>query len=636
MKKLLLLIGLLVPAFMYAQHRLELPSKIEKATVFYNGAQVTRVAKTQLQSGTSELTLKGITKLADVGNLQVKGEGNFTILKITPIPNYLREKDSKSELETLRKRNTEIARKQDDLAADKNVLVAERNLLIANQNIKGNTAVLTVVQLKDMADFFRNRLIEVEGKILDLDREAAKLDEEKLKNDAQMNSLGNYKNDMTYDIVVTVQAKAATTATVLVSYNTTEANWFASYDLKVNNVVEPVTLNMRANVIQSSGEEWKDVKLTLSTGSPTINNNKPEITPWFLEFNKVNILVTQNNPTPELTEADGFIYNSITGDPMPGASIMIKGTGIGTTTDNEGYFKLSLPQNSNMLVIKGNGYETLELWPAFDMEVDMVPRDKVYETIKVPTYRNRRKTKGARYNIREVVGRRDVRSTTGWNYQKVEKKADDNVASTIVVQPTNYNFEIQEPYTISSNGKANGVGIKEYNLPAYYEYYAAPKVDKDAFLTANLTSWQNYELVDGEVNIYYENTFVGKSLFNITNANDTLQVSLGRDKNVQVDLVKTKEYTQRQLLGSHRIDKRAWDIVVKNRKQQAINLVLEDRFPVSQTNEIEVDNTDVSDASFNKDTGILSWKMTLATGEERKVSPKYSVKYPKDKIVYLE
>lgn len=635
MKKLLLLIGLLVPAFIYAQHKLELPSKIEKATVFYNGAQVTRVAKTQLQSGTSELTLKGITKLADVGNLQVKGEGNFTILKITPIPNYLHEKDSKSELETLRKRNTEIARKLDDLAADKNVLVAERNLLIANQNIKGNTAVLTVVQLKDMADFFRNRLIEVEGKILDLDREAAKLDEEKLKNDAQMNSLGNYKNDMTYDIVITVQAKAATAATVLVSYNTTEANWFASYDLKVNNVAEPVTLNMRANVIQSSGEDWKDVKLTLSTGSPTINNNKPEMTPWFLEFNKVNILVTQNNPTPELTEADGFIYNSITGEPMPSASIMIKGTGIGTTTDSEGYFKLSLPQNSNMLVIKSNGFETLELWPGFDMEVEMVPREKQFQTVKVRHYHGRRS--GARYNIREVVGKksRGIGYTT-YTKEKREIKADDNVASTIVVQPTNYNFEIQEPYTIASNGKANGVGIKEYNLPAYYEYYAAPKVDKDAFLTANLTSWQNYELVDGEVNIYYENTFVGKSLFNITNANDTLQVSLGRDKNVQVDLVKTKEYTQRQLLGSHRIDKRAWDIVVKNRKQQAINLVLEDRFPVSQTNEIEVDNTDVSGASFNKDTGILSWKMTLATGEERKVSPKYSVKYPKDKIVYLE
>jgi uncharacterized protein (TIGR02231 family) len=359
------------------------------------------------------------------------------------------------------------------------------------------------------------------------------------------------------------------------------------------------------------------------------------MTPWFLEFNKVNIFVTQNNPTPELTEADGFIYNSITGEPMPSASIMIKGTGIGTTTDSEGYFKLSLPQNSNMLVIKSNGFETLELWPGFDMEVEMVPREKQFQTVKVRHFHGW--AKGARYNIREVVGKksRGIGYTT-YTKEKREIKADDNVASTIVVQPTNYNFEIQEPYTIASNGKANGVGIKEYNLPAYYEYYAAPKVDKDAFLTANLTSWQNYELVDGEVNIYYENTFVGKSLFNITNANDTLQVSLGRDKNVQVDLVKTKEYTQRQLLGSHRIDKRAWDIVVKNRKQQAINLVLEDRFPVSQTNEIEVDNTDVSGASFNKDTGILSWKMTLATGEERKVSPKYSVKYPKDKIVYLE
>jgi hypothetical protein len=103
-----------------------------------------------------------------------------------------------------------------------------------------------------------------------------------------------------------------------------------------------------------------------------------------------------------------------------------------------------------------------------------------------------------------------------------------------------------------------------------------------------------------------------------------------------VDLVKTKEFTQRQVLGSNRIDKRAWEITVKNKKKQEINLVLQDRFPIPQNNEITVDNVDVAGSDFNKDTGILTWRMKLATGEEKKVSPKYSVKYPKGRVIYLE
>lgn len=632
MKKLLLILFLLVPAFLFAQHKVELNSKIEKVTVFYNGAQVTRVAKTQLQSGTSELTVKGITKFADMGNLQVKGDGAFSILKVNPVPNYLREKENKTDVDNLRKRNKEIDLKLADLNYEHGVLVSERDLLMANQVIKGSNTVLSITQLKDMADFFRSRLLELENKLLAIERDKLKLTDEKTKNDSQIASLANYKDDMLFDVTITVNAKAATPATIVLSYNTPEANWFASYDIKVNNVSEPLTLNMRANVIQSSGEDWKDVSLTLSTGSPTINNNKPEITPWLLDFNKVNFVVTQNNPNPTLTEADGYIYNSVTGDPMQSASVMIKGTGIGTTTDSEGYFKLSLPQNSNILVIKSNGFETLEMWPNYDMEIDMVPREKVYDIQKVPHYRSKRNRHGARYNIREVVGG----GRKYYTKEKIEIKADDNIAATVVVQPTNYNFVIDQPYTITSNGKANGVGIKEYTLPTYYEYYAAPKLERDAFLTANITGWDAYELVDGEANIYYENTFVGKSLFNLTNTDDTLMVSLGRDKNVQIDLVKTKDYTQRQLLGNNRIDKRAWDIVVRNKKKQEINVLLEDRFPVSQSSDIEVDNTDVSGARFDKDTGILSWKMKLGAGAEQRVSPKYSVKYPKGKIVYLE
>ncbi|UPT66544.1 MAG: mucoidy inhibitor MuiA family protein [Sphingobacteriales bacterium JAD_PAG50586_3] len=635
MKKIHLIILLLLPALVWAQNKQELTSKIERVTVYYDGAQVTRVAKAQLQSGTTELTLKGITKFADVGNLQVKGEGNFTILKVSPVPNYMREKESKEDITKLEKRNKEIDEKLKDLYVDRGVYQVERSLITSNQNLKGNDAVLTMVQLKDMADFFRVRIGEIDGKTLAIDREVQKLNDERTKNVSQLAALANFKNDMTYDVMVTVSAKTATAATVSLSYNTAKAGWFASYDVVVNNVNEPLNLNLRANVSQTSGEDWKDVKLTLSTGSPSINNNKPELKPWYLNFNVAAYKPSKGyNPNPTLTEAAGRLYDTSNGEPIIGATVMVKGTGIGTVTDINGNFKLTLPPNSDILVIKSIGYNNVETWPTGTMNVGMQQNAQELDAIVVTESNSRRTTSSS---IQNAPG---VAITKGKRYD--DKGADygylagNNATTTVVAQPTTYVFVIDEEYTITSNGKPNTVGIKDYELPAYYEYYCAPKLDKDAFLTAQITGWEKYELIDGEANVYFENTYIGRSLIDLTNTDDTLQVSLGRDKNVVVDLVKTKEFTQRQVLGSNRIDKRAWEITVKNKKKQEINLVLQDRFPIPQNNEITVDNIDVAGSDFNKDTGILTWRIKLAANEEKKVAPKYSVKYPKGRVIYLE
>lgn len=638
MKQLKLLAFLLIATTAFAQNKLELSSKIETVTVYYDGALVNRVANSHLQSGTTDITLKGITKYADVSNLQVKGEGDFSILKVNPVPNYLREKESKNDMDELQKRNKTIEQKIKDLETDKTVYTAERDLVRANQNIKGDAAVLSVQQLKDMADFFRLRLTEIESKILGIDRDITKLADEKKRNEDQLKSLANYKDDMTYDVVVTVMAKAATDAKISLTYFTDKAGWFASYDLKVANVNDPIKLNLRANVMQNSGEDWNNVKLTLSTGTPSISNDKPLMEPWFLNFS-TSVYKRQSayNPNPTLTEASGMVINSQTGLPLTGASIMIKGTGIGTTTDQEGYFKLTTPKNSNMLIVKYAGFEPMEVWPGVSMDIQLKLAE-VDKEVTVTAYRKPlfRRSVGARYNIREVVGTK-ASGNTEYSYNTSKKKDAATTGTVLVVsQPTTYVYIIDEPYTISSNGKSNAVGIKDYQLDAYYEYYCAPKLDKDAFLTAKVSNWQQFDLIDGETNVYFENTFIGKSLLDLTNSSDTLEVSLGRDRNVVVDLKHTKDYTQKQFLGTNRVDKRAWEIVVKNRKKQEINIVVQDRFPISQNSDITVDNIDLSGAEFEKDSGILTWRMKIATNAEQKVTPQYSVKYPKNKIVYLE
>ena len=95
-----------------------------------------------------------------------------------------------------------------------------------------------------------------------------------------------------------------------------------------------------------------------------------------------------------------------------------------------------------------------------------------------------------------------------------------------------------------------------YDLPAFYQYYCVPKIDKDAFLIANIVDWEKYNLLEGEANVFFEDTYVGKTLMDVRYASDTLEISLGRDKKVSVNREKIKDFTNKQFIGNNKEETR--------------------------------------------------------------------------------
>jgi uncharacterized protein (TIGR02231 family) len=197
----------------------------------------------------------------------------------------------------------------------------------------------------------------------------------------------------------------------------------------------------------------------------------------------------------------------------------------------------------------------------------------------------------------------------------------------------NTEFEIGLPYTVLSASKPTVVDVKNYEMKADYEYSVAPKLDQDAFLIARAIGWEEFNLLPGEANIFFEGTFVGKSYIDPNNIKDTLSVSLGRDKRIVVKREKLKEFSSRKLIGGNQRDSYAWEVSVRNTKNEVVKITVEDQVPVSQNSQIEVTVSDVGGARYNKDTGKLTWNMVLQPNETKKVVFKYEVKYPKDKQV---
>jgi uncharacterized protein (TIGR02231 family) len=224
---------------------------------------------------------------------------------------------------------------------------------------------------------------------------------------------------------------------------------------------------------------------------------------------------------------------------------------------------------------------------------------------------------------------------TGGAYDEKEEVEATNVSSYTQVTETTLaaEFDIAVPYSIPSDGKGQLVDVQNYDLPASYKHFAVPKMDNDAFLVAQVTGWEDLNMLSGNANIYFEGTYVGESFLDMKNTKDTLDLSLGRDRNVVIERKKLKDFSKRNVIGTTKKEEFVYEISVRNTKKNAIDISIEDQVPVSQDAQIEVEVTDTGGAEYDKATGKLVWKINLNSAEAKKLTFKYSVKYPKNKTV---
>src|SRR5688572_23366018 len=268
----------------YTQTDKPVDSKITRVTVFLNRAQVTRELKTRIEAGKTNIILNGLTSQLDQQSIQVSGKGSFVILGISHNQNYLNEFNVPKGLQILRD-SLEIYKRQINLEQNqKDILGKEEQLLLSNQKIGGTQQNLTVTELKGMADFYRTRLTEIGVSRIKTDEKIKKLNERITRVNNQINEQNELYRRNTSEIVVSVSAEAATSVEMDVNYVVNNAGWNPVYDLRAINTKSPVQLNYKANVYQNTGEEWKNVKLKLSTANPSLGGLKPELIAWYLNF----------------------------------------------------------------------------------------------------------------------------------------------------------------------------------------------------------------------------------------------------------------------------------------------------------------------------------------------------------------
>lgn len=216
---------------------------------------------------------------------------------------------------------------------------------------------------------------------------------------------------------------------------------------------------------------------------------------------------------------------------------------------------------------------------------------------------------------------------------KVEGISTVNNYTSVNETQLGVTFNIDIPYDVNSDNKPHTVAFKEYEVPAKYKYYAAPKVSSDAYLLADVTDWEKLNLQAGNANIIFEGTYTGKSYIDPANILDTLSLSLGRDKKIIITKEKQADYSSTKFVGTNKKQVFTYLIKIRNTKKEAIDLSLKDQYPLSTQSDIEIELLEDSGAEVNKENGMLSWQLKVAPNETKTIKLSYSVKAPKSKII---
>lgn len=190
-------------------------------------------------------------------------------------------------------------------------------------------------------------------------------------------------------------------------------------------------------------------------------------------------------------------------------------------------------------------------------------------------------------------------------------------------------YEIKLNYNIPSDGKEHVAAIMVKELKTLYRYKAVPKLNTNVYLTALLPDWEDAITMNGQAAIYYDGTYIGQTNLSPGGTEDTVQLSLGIDKNVAIKRQKVKDKCFEKLLDNDKIHQYTFEITIKNSRQSKINIEVEDQIPLAYDKTVSIEQKEISGAKYDELTGVLKWQSTIQPHDSKKLTIIYQVKAPK-------
>jgi TonB-dependent SusC/RagA subfamily outer membrane receptor len=612
MKKLIYLscsILLVIKTFANNEKAISAKASTTQVIVYKNGAELTQKTSVNVKTGMQEIIINDVANNIDNNSIQINTSNMVTIVGIELGTEYINKQAKSSKLlqleDSITSLNSEIEKLEINIKSNNELLDA----LKANKDIKGVQVGLNVLELTKFLDFYKSKSLGIHNENNELTQKINKLKVLKDVLYLQVNEERNVNNKQVGLLKLQVQVAVAGNYEFTINYLTYNAHWTPFYDIKVKDVQSPLLITTKAKIAQTTGLDWKNIKLSLSTATPSQWGNAPILSSWYLSY--IDPVMWMNKQLSK-EKREEMAFDKVLAGRISGVSLDESKNNTGSVANIRIRGISSLKSNNEPLCIV-NG-------------VEMSYSD--FNKINSNNIKKLDVLKDA--NATSIYG---SRAANGAIIVTLKEGMEDYINTTQNILDTQYDIDMA--YTIPSNGKPQIATLTTTEAPCTYNYITIPKLETATYFIANISNWQKLNLLPGEANVVVEGTYVGKTFIDPSSVNDTFSLTLGIEKRLTVKRNKTNDFSSVKFLGSNKQQQFTYEITLKNNKQESVEVWVKDQFPLSTNKEIEIVSTDAPNASINEETGQIDWKINLAAGESKKLKFSFVLKYPKDKILNL-
>lgn len=654
MKNLLVFLSLI--SFSFAQVK-TVDSKVIEATVFKDRAMVTRSSNVILEKGENELVFSQLTTDLKDESVRISASGNGEIKIVdVKVERKFTTEIRKDDIKQLQKKIDDL--KNDMQVASDQIAVFEskkqfieslkaESIKYANQKILSTTN--STKEWTDILNFVDKNLKEIYLGLREQISKRSKLDEEIKSLQATINQSKTVEQKNYKEIIVKIDASQNAKAEVKASYIVNSASWYPIYDARVDSKSKQVELDFFGMIQQSTGEDWKNIKLTFSTADPLSIKSLPQLNPWFIDVvqmsynsdvyirgGRIDETTTQignftgkydqNRGLPKGTGAiTGYITDAATGEPLIGANVVINNQASGSSTDINGKFYIAnIKTGYTSFKVSFIGYKTV----TFNADI----KERNVMNINIPLT-------AEDISLSEVVvtdGKPYINQNTTNSPRVTDNSQSDIVYSDVKAQDLSTTFEINTKSTIPSDNSPHKITIAINNLPIDFAYTSIPKILPKVYVKGKAANEFDYPLLSGEINVFVDNEFVNRTFLNTIVPTDTIELALGIDESIKCQkTLKNKFVESKGLFDGSKMITYDYEIKITNNRKTTENILVVDQLPISRNEKIKTELLIPKEMENTlNDSKELKWDLKLNPGETKVIPIRFSIKFPNNLNVY--
>ncbi|HUI31363.1 MAG TPA: mucoidy inhibitor MuiA family protein [Candidatus Acidoferrales bacterium] len=637
----------------------DVKSKVSAVTVYADRALIIRTAEVNLSPGMNTVEFAGLPVILADQSLRVSGESesNVKVLDVQ-IKMVFKDTISNEHVRELYDQLSSLQNEEQILEKRMDVLDAEMSFLDSLRIYYARSAQVGAVKSSyedwaKMVSFLEKNMDAINEKIINTGARLREVKDQILTIQTEAQQMQNFPKKTEKRVVVTLSSNKSDSANLQVSYVIGAASWAPLYDLHATSGDKVMELTYSGVVRQATGEDWKNVMVTLSTAQPVANGAPPVLVPWqagqhqmISQIPTINLQkdVGENNqqsmaslslgivqePGPGNT-IRGRIIDRVTDEALPGANVVVVGTNYGAATNLDGYYSIAnVPNGNYQLRVLLVGYQAMTS-ATFGVNSSSTRRGDFLlgplsiqgKEVVVTAERQSQRT-----NIFQQLASNGTVSSPSSN-------AVTYYAAEVHERTASSTFVIPAPTDIPSDNNPHKVTIAIADLPVDLSYMCVPLASPGAYLTGRTKDSTDYPFISGPANVFLDNSFVATTSIGTVFPGEEFQTYLGTDEAIKVGRKLLKEFTESTGLLSKKT-KTTYDylITVENDKKVPVDIDVKDQIPVSSDEKIVVELLAPAPTEAKPDEqGIIDWHLKLSPQEKKELHLKFSIEYPGDAIV---